>query len=161
MTDTETNSVEFSGDGDERDDLSPGEDVSSELFDDVDEDYDYEAATETWIGEPATTELAIETVDGIDVKQFVLEEPDDPATMDAMLMAVLQNDKHAFCRELVREPELADSDGSPNGVWREKLTERERQLVFDLGFVWCRFQDFDTMAHAAQEVEQSLEQLRE
>ncbi|WP_114576714.1 hypothetical protein [Saliphagus sp. LR7] len=150
MTETEAETIEFSGDGDHREDLSPGGETASDLFGDVDDAIDYEGAAETWIGEPATTELTIETVGGYQAKRFVLAEPDDEETMEQLLVAVLRDDKREFCEAMVDEPTLTDE------IWNDRLTERERQLVFDLAFAWGRFGDFESMAQAADEVEQRL-----
>jgi hypothetical protein len=133
-----TDQIEFSGDGDDRDDLSPG-DAESQLFDDVDESHDYEAATETWIGEPATTELSIETVDGIDVKQFVLREPDEQGSMRRIFRGIMEDDRRAVCEEIVDAPTLTDD------IWQNRMVERERELLYDHVLAWIRVQDFVDM----------------
>ena len=145
-----TDKVEFSGDGDDREDLTPGGDLESPLTGDVDPETDYEGATETWIGEPATVELSIETLDGIDVKQFALEEPDNAATMDQIFRGIMNDDRHAVCDALVREPALSDESGEPNDVWREKLTGRERSLLFDHALAWVRAGDYVDMQAALE-----------
>lgn len=131
--------VEFSGDGDDREDLTPGEDVESDLFDDPDPETDYEGAAETWIGEPATTEITIETVGGIDVKQFVLREPDSEGSMGRIMQGILAGDQYTVCKEIVDEPQLTPE------LWENQMTGREQSLLFDHALAWIRIADFVDM----------------
>lgn len=136
MSETTDDYVEFSGDGDDREDLSPGADLESELFGDVDPDTDYQTEAESWLGEPATTEISIETIDGIDVKRFILEEPDRQESMTRIFQGVMSDDRYTVCKELVREPDLTGD------IWENRMTGREKELLFDHSLAWIRVHDF-------------------
>lgn len=126
----------------EVEDITP-DGSASECYHEVDPAYDYDDASETWVGEPARTELRIETVGG-QAKRYLLVEPDDEG-VDACVHAMLTDDERAFCASVVDQPELTA------GHWRRGHTGRERKLLFDHCYAWIRFGDFVTMQNIANE----------
>lgn len=143
---TEEN-VEFvDPDTGEREDVTPGEAVPSDLYFPVDEDYDYEEASETWIGEGARTELRIENVDGSQVKRFLLTEPGDEEVTQC-IHAVLTDREYPFCEAIVEEPELTKDR------WIGRLTGKERKLLYDHCFAWVDFGEFVTMQQVIDEIQ--------
>lgn len=120
----------------EVEDITPGAGTPNALLHDADGEFDYEGATETWVGDPARIELRIDAIDG-ETKRFLLVEPDD-ATMDQLIEAVLDGDEHAFCASVVERPTLTHQR------W-QSLTGRERKLLFDNAFSWLHFSEFVTI----------------
>lgn len=114
-------------------DISPGEGGSADLFDDVDDDYDYSDAAETWIGEPAETEVAIESVSGAQVKRFHLQEPTEADAMTHIVNGFLRNDEYAVCRVIVAAPDIDD-------CWN-KLTGREKAILYDRCLSWINIDE--------------------
>lgn len=126
----------FEGDGETRDDLTPGEDLETELFSDVEEGTDYEVLAKSWIGEPARTEFRIHPVDGSEPKRFVFTEPDSEDAMDQILLAVIEDDRQRLCATIVDKPDLTAER------WKNDLTERERSLLYDHAAAWIRLSDY-------------------
>ncbi|ADJ14470.1 hypothetical protein [Halalkalicoccus jeotgali] len=136
MSEQTTPDYEYDGDGEDREDLGPGEQVDTELFSEVEEDSDYEVIAESWIGEPARTEFRIHPIDGGEPKRFVFAEPDSEETMNQILLAVIEDDRYRLCSAVVDEPELTYDR------WANALTERERSLLFDHVAAWVRLSDY-------------------
>lgn len=156
MTDTNADDYEasFESGADERDDLSEaGEEVDEdpddnpiggrtarELYDEVDETADLNAEARTWLGERTEAQLQIERLDGTQVKRFHLSEPESEESMMQLIRAVIDNNQYEFCRQVVDEPDL-DVD-----LWESSLTPRERSLLYDHCFSWCRMEEFVTVS---------------
>lgn len=136
FTDPETGEIE---------DISPGSKAPDGLYHDETPGFDYDKAASTWVGEPARVEIQIETIGGAQVKRFVLAEPDDQETMDALIIAAIERDNYEFCADVVEKPVL-----SPNR-WHELMTERERQLLFDHAYGWLQFGQFLTAQQATEQ----------
>lgn len=117
----------------EIEDITPGSGPAALLHDPADE-FEYQDATGTWVGEPARVEIRIDAIDGA-TKRFLLVEPSDN-TMDQLIAAVLDDDERAFCAGVVESPELTSHR------WREEMTGRERKLLYDSAFSWLHFGDF-------------------
>lgn len=141
-----TDDVTFLDPAGEIEDITPGEQAPSDLYHTPDQGYNYDEAAETWVGDPARVELRVEPVGEGEPKRFLLAEPDTPETMDAMVMAVLEGDERTFCTHAVEEPALSTT------MWNERLTERERKLLYDHAFGWLGFGDFLTAQQATAEV---------
>lgn len=124
-------------------DVSPGGDTPDELLSEPNEEINYEAAAETWIGDQATVELRIDPLDDQEPKRFLLEEPDAEATY-RIITAVLDQDRYQLCDAIVQEPALSRE------MWDTKLTGRERTLLYDHAFAWVRVGDFVSVQEQIQ-----------
>lgn len=132
------------GEQHDMDDITPGEAMPDELHGDPDPAFDYESASETWVGERAETEITIERLDTGSSKRFVLKEPDEQATGE-LISAAMDGDRFAFVSVLVDRPALTSER------WRGSLTGRERTLLYDHSYAWVRLGDFVTVANLLDE----------
>lgn len=117
----------------EIEDITPGSGPDA-LLHDPDDEYAFESAAETWVGDLARVEIRIDAI-GEGQKRYLLVEPDD-STMDQLIAAVLDDDEHAFCAGVVESPDLTSQR------WHEEMTGRERKLLYDSAFSWLHFADF-------------------
>lgn len=124
---------------------------------DADPDKDYAAAVETWIGQPLQAELTIhppsaedaETTTDREPKRFVLVEPDDQETMQAIYQAIYAGDRLGVCRSVVAEPQLTDA------VWTDRLTGYERAQLFAKVASWLHTEEVVDLDRLQQLVEQA------